>query len=73
MEKSPREVRTFKKLSKLKTDNKFTKDYWIRVDYETVTIVEQRNGESAKNCIVFKKSQFNRLIDWYNRKQTLNQ
>lgn len=69
-ELSPRDAKSLDEICSLQTDNCSTKDAWIIItDGDHVTIQMQRNGESSTGAINIKKSNFNRLIDWYNRPQ----
>ncbi len=67
---SPRKAKG-DQIIKLNTDNKDTEDYWILLNENHITMTEQRTGEGVKNSIQFERKQFNKLIDWYNREQTL--
>ena len=68
MKLSPRKARS-DQFTKLNSDNKNTKDYWILLQDDHITIAEQTSGENCKQEINIEKKQFNRLIDWYNRRQ----
>ena len=72
MKLSPRNAKG-NQIINLNSDNKSTENYWILLGEDSVTITEQAEGENAKDSITFEKNQFNRLIDWYNRKQIIKE
>lgn len=65
----PRDANSESELMKLKTDNFATRDYWILHNGESITIANQKNGESCKAIIRITRKQFNRIVDWYNKNQ----
>ncbi len=71
MKLSPRKAKNFESVCKLNSDNFDTKNYWIIANENHITITEQTSGENAKASISFDRNQFNKLIDWYNRKQLI--
>ena len=70
MKLSPRKARS-DQFIKLNSDNKSTKNYWILLSEDHITIAKQTSGEACEQDIQIEKYQFNRLIDWYNREQNL--
>ena len=66
---SPRGAKTFNQLCSLRRDNWSWGDWWIMSDGGTVSITQQKVGESPSQEISVPMSAFNRLIDWYNRPQ----
>ena len=72
MEISPRKARS-DQFGKLNSDSKHTKDYWILLNEDYITIAKQTSGDSCMQEMQIDKIQFNQLIDWYNRKQLIKQ
>lgn len=68
MKLSPRKARS-DQFEELNSDNKGTENYWILLNEDYVTIAEQTMGEECKQEIRIEKTQFGKLIDWYNREQ----
>lgn len=69
---SPRETKTFKQLCSLKTDNTESKESWILVDVGTVHIHNQKNGEHSTGEVTLSRKEFNKFVDWYNKKQKVS-
>lgn len=72
MKLSPRKARS-DQFTKLHSDSRQTKNYWILLTEDYITIARQTSGESCTQEIQIEKTQFNKLIDWYNRKQLIKQ
>ena len=70
MKLSPRQARS-DQFAKLNTDSKATEDYWILLNEDHITIAEQTIEKNCKNEINIEKNQFHKLIDWYNRPQSI--
>lgn len=68
---SPRKAKTLDEIRLLNTDNKSTDNFWILVSENEVTIAEQKNGLVADNIMIIAKSEFNKLISWYDREQKI--
>ena len=68
MKLSPRKAKS-NQFEKLNSDNKSTRDYWILINEDSVTIAKQTIGKHCEKEISIDRDQFNRLIDWYNREQ----
>jgi hypothetical protein len=66
---SPRNAKTLGQFCSLKRDNFGTRESWILSEENTVTLCNQKKGESNTAQITIKKSHFNKLIDWYNTEQ----
>jgi len=68
---SPRKTIRYNDILKLQTENHCVKAGWILLDNNTVIVANQRAGESSTATVKFTRREFNALIDWYNREQTL--
>jgi hypothetical protein len=63
----PRDAITFEQVCKLRTDNKSVRSGWIILNSDKqIVLCNQRNGEEATGRVEFTRSEFNRLVDWYN-------
>ena len=70
MKLSPRKAKS-DQFAKLNTDNRYIENYWVLLNEDYITIVEQTSGEPCKNEIHIDKIQFNKIVDWYNREQEI--
>ena len=68
---SPIESITWSSVCRLKSDSTDTKDYWMCIDGDEVCIAKQRSGESLIEKIKIPRKDFNRLVRWYVKPQTL--
>ncbi len=66
---SPKEAKGLRGICKLKEDNSETKNHWIMVCEDGVHLCKQRHGEPATAKITISKREFNKLIEWYLKKQ----
>lgn len=67
----PREANTNRKLSSLKRDNKSFGKVDILVHEDRVSIWPE--NKTTDGWIVISKRDFNRMIDWYNQEQSVQQ
>lgn len=68
--RSPRHALTFDEIRKLESDNFDSGDYWIMVDEEAVTLCGQKRHFDAITMMTIPRSDFMKLIDWFNRDQS---
>jgi len=66
---SPRKATTTNAICKLNRDNKSFGNADILISEKTVSIWPE--SKTSDGWIVLKRSEFNRMIDWYNKEQTL--
>jgi len=64
---SPRQANTFKNVCLLQSDNKSAGKSDLMVHDDRVSIYP--DGQITTGWITISKSEFNRLIDWYNKPQ----
>lgn len=65
----PRDARKNDDICRLRRDNKSVPSGWILLDGDSVVLANQVPGEMASGTVEFTRSEFHRLIDWYNRPQ----
>lgn len=70
-QKRPRDCRGLDAVCALRTDHHDIKGAWILFDGYTVTVKKQNGGESPTGSVSFKPAEFSRLVDWWNRPQTI--
>jgi hypothetical protein len=68
---SPKEAKTFDQICMLQTDGWDTKNSWICLGEETVTICLQKNYQKATDSVTLDRKEFERLANWYFRPQRL--
>jgi hypothetical protein len=66
---SPIEAKTFNKICSLKEDNTATKDFWMLLNEDSVTITAQRSGEDVTAQINIPRKDFNKFVKWYTKEQ----
>lgn len=66
---APRNATTFSKICSLETDNNSTRYSWISLSEKSVSIVNQKSGESSSGVVHLTRKEFEKFIDWYNKKQ----
>jgi hypothetical protein len=69
---SPRNARTFRQICALKEDNAWTKRAWLLIDVETVYIHNQKSGEDSAGTVALSRKDFDKFVDWYNKKQKVS-
>lgn len=62
---SPKTAITLEDILSLESDNFSTKEASIILNEGVITIFQQRSGEPAKGCVMLKKADFDKLIEWY--------
>lgn len=62
-------AKTEKEICSLRTDNYATKDFTIMICEDNIYLSEQRSGEQRKQKIIIKRTDFNKLIRWYQKPQ----
>lgn len=67
----PRDCRNLDEVCKLRTDHHDIKGAWILFDGYTLSMKKQNMGEVPTEEIHFTRADFNRLVDWWNRPQTV--
>lgn len=68
---SPREAKTLREVCRLTRETISTRHGWILAEGVTVTIARQKNGEKSEGMVTLPKSEFDRLIDWYQKEQAI--
>ena len=67
----PRDCRGLNAVCQLRTDHHDIKGAWILWDGYELSIKKQNDGEAPTQEIDFTRAEFNRLVDWWNRPQTI--
>ncbi len=62
---TPKTANTFNKICKLDRDNLDSRNSWISINEKTVTIFNQRMGESPTGEVTLTKKEFERFIKFY--------
>lgn len=66
---APKEARTFGKICSLETDHCDTRNSWMCISEHSVHIYMQKPGHEAKSSVSISRKDFEKFIDWYNKKQ----
>lgn len=66
---SPREATTFNKICSLEYDHSDTRLSWFSISEKSVSIVNQKGGHPATGQVRLTRKEFERFVDWYNKKQ----
>lgn len=66
---SPRHATTFNEICSLETDHIDTRNAWLSITEKRVSIVRQKRGEKPTAQIELTRQEFEKFIDWYNKKQ----
>lgn len=62
---TPQAANTFSKIFALQMDNVSTRNSWMMVRENHLTIVNQRNGENKTGEVKLTKKEFERFIKFY--------
>ena len=62
---TPKTANTCKKLGTLKRDNISTKDFWMLVHTNHITIAKQQSGEHPEFIFNIPKKNFNKMVKFY--------
>ena len=70
---APCQAKTLRQICSLRSDNYSTADAWILLAGGSgVCLTNQRSGEPATASVTIPRVQFNRLVDWYLKEQTVS-
>jgi hypothetical protein len=61
----PFNARSFKKLTKLKTDNTEYRDFWTMISEDTIYFHAQKGGQKSTEEISIPRTAFDRFLKWY--------
>jgi hypothetical protein len=62
---TPKTANTFNKVFKLERDNVSTRNSWISVSPNRISIYNQKNGQSSTGNVSLTKKEFERFIKFY--------
>jgi hypothetical protein len=62
---TPKTANTFNKVCKLKKDSVSTRKSWMSVGGATISIYNQKKGESSTGNVTLTKKEFERFIKFY--------
>ncbi len=68
---SPQEATSYKKLQTI-NNNIITRNYWMFVKNNYVTIVKEKDDVVGRQVIEIPRKDFNKLIKFYTTKQKIN-
>lgn len=66
---SPQAARTEKQICSLRRDNLSARGGWLMIGENSVTIAQQKPGETAAGMATLSRRDFERLVAWYYRPQ----
>lgn len=66
---SPKEATTFSKICSLGTDNVSNRNSWASIEEKSIYICVQKRGHPSDSAVNLSRKEFERIVEWYIKKQ----